>query len=340
MKKLLVLALAALILLSLAAVSMAADTTISGSVTFVSVLDGNLNPNLPGVNGTFPFDENRVKLDVNNQISDEVSISARLQATGDGCSYTEQQLWAQFSESFNTIKVGFFDYNQTGSVNLLGQSSGAAGDIGSYAINDIFGQNTGANGMNAALEDTYKLSDTITLDLLYAEYVSNGYRDAVDLAYNSDTLSADVAYIKPNEYDNTHGAYSANVSLKFDPAQMAQGCFRPCPYKIYANYQYNDYLNSLSTPASPYKSSDLIVGLAYDSGTIFAGGEYDLIKFTPLNSNSASNQYGIQLGYHIATNTTLEYDLTYGLSDGKAQDAGAADQQMLMENSLKLIVNF
>ena len=187
MKKLLVLALSAVLVLSLAAVSMAA-VTLSGEV----VAKYDFENAVDSAEGKIAFD---------GKVNDAVTAKIVYKYGGPGATLVADEYWFNVAGDIGALKVGYFGYGTSGKKDIIG---GTYGDLKT----------------EAALNYTYT-ADALTLKVWYAVdsnlvgigdvlVADNAY--AIGLAYDSETFGADVNFVDTQVVGDKTG-YSVNAYI-------------------------------------------------------------------------------------------------------------------------------
>ncbi|MGE5581797.1 MAG: porin [Bacillota bacterium] len=181
MKKILVLALSGIMVLTMAAVSMAA-VTVGG--------EGNF-----GYNFTGKQDFNDFKISATAKLNDEVTAFGALKAENtNGGNVGFDEAWVSFTEPFATVKVGHFAYNAKGGV-----------DIVPVVFGDLKNQ--------AGISVTAPLSENISINGYVGMPSENNTQYAVGVAAKFGALSGDVNYFEPKQANNDPG-YVVNVGYQ------------------------------------------------------------------------------------------------------------------------------
>lgn len=305
MKKLLVVALSAIMVLSMAAVSMAA-VAVGGEFNFGYKTEATDNlskddktalsdPSKPD-KGT-DFIESKVT--VSGDVNDNLAVFAAIK-TNDGSSnnagFFNDELWAKLKYDAFALQVGYFGFGFGGPKDIL---DAAYGDFKA----------------DAGLLASYKFTDAITGKLYYGydnDYIrtaANGpvYLDgatgdgaiAVGVDYAADALAFGLTFAQPNldfksQNLETDSIIAANVSY-------AIGAFKPfVSYSSYSETKNNkDQDNSV-----------IILGFTLESADMpfYARAEYDLDSENEVAgwAKDDLSLYGIRLGYKLNANAAIE----------------------------------
>lgn len=273
MKKLLVLALAAIMVLSVAAVSMAA-VTVGGEVNFGwNLIDSSTNTGKQTQN-----DFADAKVTATAELNDEVSAFAAIKSDNFAGSKTFiDEAWVKFTEGFGTIKVGYFGWNIKENLDI---------------INLVPDLKTDA-GFNAVI----KASDSVTIDLAAGQPydkaadtgADGGFVYGAKVKYDTDVFGVSLAMANFGNYEK--GA---------DAPMSLNGYYKMDAFCFFLNY-IPEFKLSDATGNAKVKSA--IIGATYDSADVpvYARLEYDVQA-----TDNTETPYGFRIGYKL-NGAKIEY---------------------------------
>jgi hypothetical protein len=286
MKKVLIVFLSAVMVLSLASLAFGSIAVTGGEMKWKYMFQGATSEGAGATAKDEINDQMEGKFKVESKISDQLSAyiipKVKVNGKNDGCNFWADEYAAVYASDFGTVKVGYFGYKTKGNVDILDP-----------AIKDL----KSVTGMLYS----NKIADTFNVDLWYTpDYhkhdealYDNAY--AVKLGYTSDMWGADVAVVNTNE-DGAKTGYSANAYIM--PVENLTA------YMNYSVDQYEDVVN--------------IIGGMYTVGNFTARVEYDLNNNLGANSDGSihykdsdkqemeGNLYGVYLRYKA--NHGIEYE--------------------------------
>jgi hypothetical protein len=297
MKKLLVIALSVAMILAFAAVSMA-EATFSGeidagykayspdqgkdqSMPYIfgkMVLSGKLGDS---VTGTLVFKD----------ADDDINATGNATAASDNVGkFAIDEASLVFAQSFGSIKVGYFGWNNN--------------------LKDIIDTYRGDVKTDVVVSGTVKVVEGLTIGAAYAIPTTddNGKTDGknaglygIDLGYATDAFGADLIYTNSSGKLDKKGKDLATVT-------GVQGYYKLGDLKPYIQYEV------VSDTGTKDDLSNTIIGAIYESANspIYGRVEYDLSA-----PNDIENEYGVRLGYKLASGAKLEAQHYYGVSGKK-----------------------
>lgn len=283
MKKLLIFALTAVMILSMAAVAMASAVTFSGFARYG--YDWVAVP-AAGAAATGASD-GKYKLSTNIAISDSLSANIVFvdgNLTGSSNPVTDAAFFT-YKTGSAAIKVGTFDYNVKDSVDI---------------VNGIFGGNDLDNIRDTVLA-TYNFTPQVFASLYVSQAssntlnaaTSNGYY-GVSAGYAGDVFGADVYYLE-----------SANRNYIYDPVTAVNVYVKSASgFKAFVHYGTTTFTQG----GTDVDYTSQVVGFTYDPSTlpIFARFEYDLNK--GLDDKADGNNMGFRVGYKFGNGLVAQYD--------------------------------
>jgi hypothetical protein len=268
MKKLIVVALSVVMILSFAAVSMAATVNVGGELNFgwdLSVAD-EATTDLNQFADT--------KVGVTAALTDEVSAFAAVKSTDFSKAFIDET-WVKFSEDFGSVKVGYFEYVLDGDVDII-PSTGTDSVSNSYFLKN-----------KAGIAAAVKVAEPITVGGYLARFDPNAAvgddmetKYAVTAAYDTEAFGAKVNYVGTTEEDVD--AYET-VNLYYNLA----------PAKVYLDYEFLGDSND-----------NAIVGALYEGDKIYGRVEYQAVK--PDSQDDAN--IGYRIGYKLGGGAKIEYN--------------------------------
>ncbi len=316
MKKLLVVALSAIMVLSMAAVSMAA-VAVGGEFNFgykteaADVIDATEK-------GT-DFIESKVL--VSGDLNDNLSVFAAIKtndASSNGAGFFNDELWAKLKYDAFNLQVGYFGFGFGGPKDILdaayGDFKAEAGLLASYKFTDSFtgklyyGYDNDAmtlNGNTITVPAGYTFSttdpDVFTLDPsgAFLDGATGDGAVAVGFDYTADALSIGLIFAQPNLEAKgtpfeTDSVIAANIAY-------AIGAFKP--FVSYSSY------SGTNMAAKDVENTDIIVGFTLESADMpfYARVEYDVDSENEVaNWADDLSLYGIRLGYKLNANAAIE----------------------------------
>ncbi len=314
MKKLLVVALSAIMVLSMAAVSMAA-VAVGGEFNFGYKTEAadTLDAALGGTDKGTDFIESKVT--VSGDVNDNLAVFAAIK-TNDGSNaagtkgFFNDELWAKLKYDAFNLQVGYFGFGFGGPKDILdaayGDLKADAGLLASYKFTDAFtgklyyGYDNDVTGAGLVDADNNGTPDA------FVYFTQDGAAGdgaiAVGLDYAADALSVGLIFAKPNfEYNatvigqkyETGNIVAANVSY-------AIGAFKP--YVSYSSF-------SETTNNVDADNKVIIVGFTLESADMpfYARAEYDVdSKNEVAGWTKDLDIYGIRLGYKLNANAAIE----------------------------------
>jgi hypothetical protein len=300
MKKVLVVFLSAVMVLSLASLALGTISVSGGEMKWKYMFQGENSEGgeSPDVTKVEKNDQMEGKFKVESKISDQLSayvvskVKVKDKTDGAKCDFFADEYAAIYTADFGTVKVGYFGYNTKGKVDILDP---AIKDLKS--VTGILYSNKIADTFNV---DVWYTPDSHTHDEILFD---NAY--AVKLGYATDMWGADIAVVNTGEtatttldknYQDTKTGYSANAYIT--PIENLTA---------YMNYSVDQYEDVVT-----------LIGGMYTFGNFTARVEYDLNNNLGANSDGSihykdsdkhemeSNLYGVYLRYKA--NHGVEYE--------------------------------
>lgn len=299
MKKLLVVLLAAMMVLSVAAVSMAAN--VKGDFRYEMYEDETKADN------SYPITDLRFTVD--GAVSDSVTATGVFQlkhdnntASIDGktaSSFDMNEYYVTYKESWGGVKAGFYEYKFTPSRALL-----KSGQYHVWQKVDVMAATT----INLPV-------DGLTADFLLQPYQQKGADDGaygVSVAYNADLFGVKVSYadflmpdgVGPNDDENLMAIdayYKINDTMKV--------------FLCAVDYSGNDKTEGAAYAKYGIDGIDPVIGFSADkiAGTnLFAAVEYAINPryedITVGGKNIEYNEYTINIKYAFTNKTALEIE--------------------------------
>ncbi len=316
MKKLLVVALSAIMVLSMAAVSMAA-VAVGGEFNFGYKTEApdTLDAALGGDDKGTDFIESKVI--VSGDINDNLAVFAAIKTNGSsengGSRFFNDELWAKLKYDAFNLQVGYFGFGFGGPKDILdaayGDLKADAGLLASYKFTDSF---TGKlyygydNDVAAAvMVDTSTPADTP--DTLVYSTLDGAAGDgaiAVGFDYAADALSVGLIFAQPNfEYTDLNTKYETDNVIAAN-VSYAIGAFKP--YVSYSSCSVSTTIAGVKTDSD---DSVIMVGFTLESADMpfYARAEYDLDTENEVKGWTEDlDIYGIRLGYKLNANAAIE----------------------------------
>ncbi len=308
MKKLLVVALSAIMVLSMAAVSMAA-VAVGGEFNFgykteaADTLDSAISSK-PDKGTDFIESKVTVAGDLNDNLEVFAAIKTNGGSENGGSRFFNDELWAKLKYDAFNLQVGYFGFGFGGPKDILdaayGDFKAEAGLLASYKFTDTF---TGKlyYGYDNDFVFAKENAGVLTTNALDGETGDGAV--AVGFDYTADALSVGLIYAQPKvKFDGdvftskyeTKSIIAANVSYAF-------GVFKP-----YISYSTNAITNDAGKDVD---NTVTIVGFTLESADMpfYARAEYDLdSKDDVAGWKKDLDIYGIRLGYKLNANAAIE----------------------------------
>jgi hypothetical protein len=315
MKKLLVLALSALMILSFAAVSMAA-ITVGGELNFGwQFSSGDQN------NADFADAKVTVTADLTDSVKGFVAIKNDNSYAGsvyngdidftkqeDNSSVTKgtfiDEAWVRLTQGWGNVTVGFYEFTTDSDVDIIDSYSK---NIKNHAGVDVTGKITDAlsvTGYIAGIDDP-------TTDALGKEETDLGYIYAAGLSYDTDSWGAQVI-AEASSIDDTTSYTWVNAYYKLPIVNS----------KFYVTYMdadkgkgsmadsYAGYTKKGDAPATYlYDGGLCIVGYSFDGEKFYGRFEYEAVQLDKEDKAKLDASYGVRLGYKITDGTKLQYQM-------------------------------
>ncbi len=241
MKKLFVIALSAGMILSMAAVSMAANVTVGGEFNYGWELTQEAGTDTDAFADT--------KIGVTAAITDNITGFATLKSgdlLGSGTPNTfVDESWVKFNQGFGSVQVGYFGYTVDGDVDII-NSLGDLKNKASVAVSGKVAEPVTVSGYLARMDDGV----TNDSDMI------NAY--AVSVAYDVAAFGAKFNYIN-SDVDGAKATQSINAYYNLAPA------------KVYVDYEMKPEVNGDS-------QDNAVLGALYDGNKIYGRAEYQVVK--------------------------------------------------------------
>jgi hypothetical protein len=282
MKKVVVLLLSAVLVLSMAAAAFGV-VNVSGELKAKYKFQGenSVGGESPETTDTEKNDEVEAKIILDSQINEKLSakLVAKLTANANdgGDKFGYDEYWAAYKDTFGQVKVGYFGYKTKGNVDVL---DGAYKDLKSVT----------------GVEYSNKLAETIDVAVFYnpdynkkdEELFDNAF--AVKAGINQDFWGVEVNYVNVGDGENTDNKAGYTVNARITPIENLNA------YVSYGVDQYEDVVS--------------IIGADYTMGNLTARVEYDLNENIGKDSDKdkmESNLYGVKLIYKAPHGVEYEF---------------------------------
>lgn len=239
MKKLLVIALSAMMILSMAAVSMAANVTVGGEFNYgwgLTVADDKTED-------TDAFADS--KIGVTAAINDKITGFATFKSTDFNTTFVDES-WVKFNEGFGTVQVGYFGYTVDGDVDII-SSLGDIKNKASVAVSGKIAEPVTVSGYLARFDP-----NTVTV----GDDMTNQY--AVSVAYDTASYGAKLNYINSTE-DGAEASETLNLYYNLAPA------------KVYLDYE-------MLPEVAGDSQNNAVLGALYDGNKLYGRAEYQVVK--------------------------------------------------------------
>lgn len=291
MKKLLVLLVSAMLVLSLAAVSMA-SVEVTGDFRYVYTLDSAKEDEEELTDGI------DLRLEVLGQVSDTVSayLKLRNQDGGDE-TFKADEYFLTFAPDWATFQVGYFDWSLTPSVDII-----AANDFDSFPRTDTLFTVDVPFGRGFSIGAAFALDGNDFNDDTGEDGITPLGRDVKDgaydvkLGYANEIFGGEVHYSDTGT-DNTTGDYfetNVAVNVWYNPLENLQ---------LFAARNAPEYVDDRDVDA------ETLVGFYWNNIAATPFGlraEYIVTKREV--GNDDFNPYGIRLEYQFTNNLILELE--------------------------------
>ena len=239
MKKLLVIALSAMMIFSMAAVSMAANVTVGGEFNYgwgLTVADDKTED-------TDAFADS--KIGVTAAINDKITGFATFKSTDFNTTFVDES-WVKFNEGFGTVQVGYFGYTVDGDVDII-SSLGDIKNKASVAVSGKVAEPVTVSGYLARFDpNTLTVGDDMT----------NEY--AVSVAYDTASYGAKLNYINSTE-DGAEASETLNLYYNLAPA------------KVYLDYE-------MKPEVAGDSQDNAVLGALYDGNKLYGRAEYQVVN--------------------------------------------------------------
>jgi hypothetical protein len=308
MKKLLIVLLAAMMVLSLAAVSMAA-TTVGGELKMIYKTD-DVKTN----DEAEWYDAAEAKVTATTQVSDSVAGFVAIK-TGDGANggFKADEYHITFTQDFGTVKVGYFGHKLTPSLDI----------IKGWGFKEMKG--------NALTEANFNIADGFVLGLAYALDGNTGnevgdlqplYDGAYDVkfGYATDLFGGEVHVFGNGDCKNDEIESVNALDVWYQPMDMLKA------YVAYVDAGFK----------GPRKDPDaaIIVGaLAQLTDAFSARFEYNIEEYG--TKPDTYNNYGLKLAYAFGNGVTAEFKTEHKWNKD-AKGANLGGEVNAMELSMKV----
>jgi hypothetical protein len=269
MKKLLVIALSAGMILSMAAVSMAANVAVGGEFNYGWELSQEAGTDTDAFADT--------KIGVTAAITDNITgfatfKSPNLLGETNGNNVYVDESWVKFNQGFGSVQVGYLPYTVDGDVDII-DSLGDLKNKASVAVSGKVAEPVTVSGYLARMDDG---------DISNDSDMTNKY--AVSVAYDVAAFGAKFNYIN-SDVDGAKATESITAYYNLAPA------------KVYVDYE-------MKPEVSGDSQDNAVLGALYDGEKIYGRAEYQVVK--PDGQDDAN--VGFRLGYKIAKGANIEYN--------------------------------
>jgi hypothetical protein len=290
MKKLLVILLAAMMVLSLAAVSMAAPT-VGGELKLVYTIadedpdDGNKQNDIT--------DNAEAKVTFSTKVSDSVTGFVAVKAgSGAGSNFVADEYHITIAQDFGQFKLGYFGKSLTPDLDII-KAFGSVKELKA----------------NVLAEGTFNIADGFTLGVDYAldgnaDVVGGVWKPAklgdipeiydgayvLSLAYAADSFGGAVNFFGNDAKNDGEYKNITALDVWYQPVDMLK-----------AYVAYVDASQKKAAGDKDPKASIIIGAYADFTDALYGRFEYNLEDY-----KAKSNNYGIKLGYKFANGITAE----------------------------------
>jgi hypothetical protein len=278
MKKLLVLLLAAMMVLSVAAVSMAA-ATVGGEVKLIYATEDKPNT----ADEAKWTDKAEAKITATTQVSDSVTGFAAFKAANAAQGVNLDEYHITIAQDICYFKFGYFGHKLTPSLDII-KAFGSVKELKT----------------NVLAEGTFNIADGFTLGVDYALDGNAGnlgdiagvYDGAyvLSLAYAADSFGGAVNFFGNDAKNDGEYKNITALDVWYQPVDMLK-----------AYVAYVDASQKKAAGAKDPKASIIIGAYADFTDALYGRFEYNLEDY-----KAKSNNYGIKLGYKFANGITAE----------------------------------
>jgi hypothetical protein len=276
MKKLLVLLLAAMMVLSVAAVSMAA-ATVGGEVKLIYKTD-----DIKTDDESEWTDKAEAKITATTQVSDSVTGFAAFKAANAGKGVNLDEYHITIAQDYGSFKFGYFGHKLTPSLDI----------IKGWGYKELKG--------NALAVGKFNITDEFTFGLAYALDGEAGVGDIkptydgaydVSFGYATDLFGGEIHVFGNGD--------CTNVGTDLESATALDVWYQPIDM-LKAYVAYVDVERYKETKA---QDAAIIVGAYAD----FTDAFYGRFEYNVEDYDADFNNYGVKLGYKLANGITAEF---------------------------------
>ncbi|HBE80565.1 MAG TPA: hypothetical protein DDW65_22690 [Firmicutes bacterium] len=303
MKKLLVIALSAMMVLAFAAVSMAA-TTIGGELNFgwylgqPKALTYDEATDTTTEADTALGDFANAKVTVTADLTDSIKGFAAFKSSDSMDKDFVDEAWVKYTQDWGTVQAGFFEFTTDGDVDIIDSYSTNVKHHSGLAVTGKIADGFSVTGYIAGADISAAESD---LEYYYAGGVS----------YDTDTWGAQVL-MATNSADDAATITYANAYYKlgiakiyFNYADADKALYgEPAP-GIGGTYVATD--GTVSTVTTTMKGSVGILGASFETDKFYGRAEYEVLQSDVEDDADLDASYGFRLGYKVTDGTKIEY---------------------------------
>jgi hypothetical protein len=316
MKKLLVIALSAVMILSIAAVAMA-DVTVGGEL--------NYGYNMYKDKTVGDNDFGNEKVTVTAKVSDNFTAFVAFKSDDTNANVGTDEAWGKFTGEWGNVQVGYWGQNVKDTMDILNPIWKGI-DKGVLKTGDI--------KFNEAIKATFNVADGFSVGAYLSRpnegKDSNGSVYGFIPAYANDTWGVDAYYFTSSEdgYANNPDD-SFGVFLQADTIEAVNAFYKLTPaITFYANYTILSPKKGTVTGDKDLKEA--YVCAMYDSADVpfYARVEAQVAKEDTYQKKDA---LGIRVGYKINSAAKIQYENV---------NTGLLDKDGDKTDTLKLQINF
>ncbi len=309
MKKLLVVALSAIMVLSMAAVSMAA-TTVGGELNFgwylgqpktiTETTDGSTSE--MAESDTALDDFANAKLTVTADLTDSVQGFVAFKSSDNLDADFVDEAWFKYTQGWGNVSVGFFEFTTDGDADIIDDYSTNVKHHAGVGVTGKITDNISVTGYVAG--DNVDTTATETdLEFYYAGGISYD-SDTFGIQLLASTSSIDDA--ATITYVNTYYKLGTVAKLYFDYATSSDAAFTKPATAYTSTDTSTDPDTVTAVAAGKSEGSYGILGASFDTDKFYGRVEYQVLQLDDEDDASVDNSYGVRLGYKITNGTMVE----------------------------------
>jgi hypothetical protein len=300
MKKLLVIALSAIMILACAAIAMA-DISLTGEIDtgYKGATTSDVDNSMPYIFG---------KVNVAGKLGDSVTGLMVIKSNSDPACPSTEKLENNFqfdeadftiAESFGTLKFGYYGWNN----NLKDIIDPVRGDVKSYFVSSAALKITDnfTLGLAYSFKGTDNASTIVTVPAIgdVTSAANTAYGDTIDgqfgidLGYATDSFGVDLIYTDKNAASALYTSLAGTYSTTGIQAYYLINGFKPYVQYEKASFSESSYDDVANT----------IVGFIYDNADV---PFYGRVEYDASDDFGDNHMTGVRVGYKLANGIKLE----------------------------------